>query len=95
MELFQCPRNESIKTPATFSPISDHTGFLEHPKVEGKPRLGGIEVRDQVADTTLTMPKRLDDPEPRLVREGVGEGSGALARNRRCGSHAPTLINIS
>jgi hypothetical protein len=86
--------NQRVETPATIPPISDEPGLLEHPKVKGKPGLGRLEVAAQITDTALAMPQRGDDAQPRLIREGMGQGGGAAERNSPFGGHPGTLLNI-
>lgn len=94
VQFSDCTRHQGIEAPTTVAPIADQPGLLEHPEMEGEPRLCRVEIDAEITDATFAVPQRLDDSEPGLIREGVGQCRGAGSRGCRSGHHPGTLINI-
>ena len=76
-----------IVGPAPVFPVGDQSGVFQHAKMEGEPRLRGIEVVGELAHAALAAAKLLEDLEARFVGERVKEhgGAGEIGAMHRCG----------
>lgn len=93
VELTHRSWDQSVEAPSALSAIADQAGVLQHLEVKGEARLGRLEVGDQIADATLTVAERLDDPQTGLIGERVRQLGSSVARSQRLNGQLTTLIN--
>src|SRR3954463_10832350 len=74
----ECIGVELVVNPAAILPIPHDARVFQHAKVERQPRLRGVECIGELANTTLSSAKQLDDLEPGFVGECVKELDCAL-----------------